>query len=85
MVSLPAQWHIAGGFFAYRMVDDLHRLLNYASNQPKPLLLVSVDYSTFIARFYTQLYEQLVTHLQQCYDWGLNIRLFALLSLTAVM
>ena len=44
------------------MVDDLHRLLNYASDQPKPLLLVGVDYSTFIARFYTQLYEQLVKH-----------------------
>ena len=44
------------------MVDDLHRLLNYASDQPKPLLLIGVDYSTFIARFYTQLYEQLVKH-----------------------
>ena len=41
-----------------RMVDDLQRLINFASNQPKPLLLVGVDYSTFVARFYTQIYEQ---------------------------
>lgn len=39
-----------------RMVEDLHRLVSYASNQPKPLLLVSSDFSTFISRFYTQLY-----------------------------
>ena len=41
-----------------RMVDDLNRLLNYASNQPKPLILVSSDYSTVVSRFYTLLYEQ---------------------------
>lgn len=41
-----------------RMADDLNRLLNYASNQPKPLLLVSSDYSTVVSRFYALLYEQ---------------------------
>eukprot|EP00731_Ephydatia_muelleri_P010724 Em0005g1310a len=41
-----------------RMVDDLNRLLNYASNQPKPLILVSSDFSTVVSRFYTLLYEQ---------------------------
>lgn len=46
-----------------RMVDDLHRLVNFASDQPKPLLLVGVDYSTFVARFYTQLYEQSVNYI----------------------
>ena len=58
-----------------RMVDDLHRLINFASNQPKPLLLVGVDYSTFVARFYTQIYEQWVGKLctAPCIRWILYI------------
>lgn len=46
-----------------RMVDDLHRLITYASNQPKPILLVGVDFSTFVSRFYAQIYEHEVAGL----------------------
>ena len=41
-----------------RMVEDLHRLLTVASNQPKPFLLVGLDFMTLVTRFYAQLYEQ---------------------------
>ena len=45
----------------FRMVDDLHRLLHVSSvvsDSSTPLLLVGMDFSTLISRFYTQFYEK---------------------------
>ena len=41
------------------MVDDLHRLIDKTIGT-SPLILVGVDYSTLIARFYAQFYERFV-------------------------
>jgi pimeloyl-ACP methyl ester carboxylesterase len=40
-----------------RMVEDIHKLLTVASNQPRPFIMVSSDFTTMISRFYAQLYE----------------------------
>lgn len=40
-----------------RMVDDLHRLVTYSSQQPRPLILVGAEISALVARFYAQVYE----------------------------
>ena len=42
----------------YRMVDDLHTLLTYSSQQPRPFLFVTAEIGSLVARFYTQLYER---------------------------
>ncbi|XP_013395840.1 uncharacterized protein LOC106162942 [Lingula anatina] len=49
-------------FTLERMIDDLHRLLSLASQQPKPLILVGSELGGLIARGYTQLYENEVAH-----------------------
>ena len=41
----------------FRMVDDLHHLIHQMIGT-SPILLVGVDYSAFIARFYAQVYEE---------------------------
>ncbi|XP_003385364.1 PREDICTED: uncharacterized protein LOC100631396 [Amphimedon queenslandica] len=49
-----------------RMVDDLHRLLHVSSvvgDSNTPLLLVGMDFSTLISRFYAQFYENEVAGL----------------------
>jgi len=40
-----------------RMVDDLHTLITYSSQQPRPLLLVGAELGALVTQFYTQLYE----------------------------
>jgi len=42
----------------YRMVDDLHALVTYSSQQPRPFLFVAAETGSLVARFYTQVYER---------------------------
>ena len=44
-------------FLFYRMADDLFRLLQ-ATVGKSQVILVGADFSSLIARFYTQLYEE---------------------------
>jgi pimeloyl-ACP methyl ester carboxylesterase len=46
-----------------RMVDDLHRLVDKVIGNDKQLVIVGVGYSTLIARFYAQFYENQVVGL----------------------
>jgi len=41
-----------------RMVDDLHTLMTYSSQQPRPFLFVAAEIGSLVARFYTQVYER---------------------------
>jgi len=41
-----------------RMVDDLHTLVTYSSQQPRPFLFVTAEIGSLVARFYTQVYER---------------------------
>jgi pimeloyl-ACP methyl ester carboxylesterase len=43
------------------MVDDLHRLITFSSQQPRPLLLVGAEMGSLVSRFYSQMYEGDVT------------------------
>jgi len=43
---------------ACRMVDDLHTLTTYSSQQPRPFLFVAAELGSLVARFYTQVYER---------------------------
>jgi len=40
------------------MVDDLHRLITYSSQQEKPFIFVGVELGAMIGRFYAQVYER---------------------------
>jgi len=40
------------------MVDDLHTLVTYSSQQPRPFLFVTAEIGSLVARFYTQVYER---------------------------
>ena len=42
----------------HRAADDLHRALTAAVGDGSPVLLVGVEYSSMVARFYTQVYGQ---------------------------
>jgi pimeloyl-ACP methyl ester carboxylesterase len=44
-----------------RMADDLHKLITYSSQQPRPLLLVGAEIGALVAQFYAQIYEGDVT------------------------
>jgi len=44
-----------------RMADDLHKLITYSSQQPRPLLLVGAELGALVAQFYAQIYEGDVT------------------------
>ena|SRR6218665_521468 len=41
-----------------RMVDDLHRLITFSSQQPRPLILVGAEMGALVARFFAQIYEE---------------------------
>ncbi|KAK2153006.1 hypothetical protein LSH36_311g03056 [Paralvinella palmiformis] len=46
-----------------RMVDDLHRLITYSSQQEKPFIFVGVELGAMIGRFYAQVYESEISDL----------------------
>ncbi|CAF0829974.1 unnamed protein product [Brachionus calyciflorus] len=50
-------------FTLERMVEDLRRLVSSASHQDRPLMFVGSELGSMVARFYTQIYQDNVSHL----------------------
>ncbi len=46
-----------------RMVEDLYHLLQVSSDQPQPFIMVGSELGSINARFFTQMYERVVSDL----------------------